>query len=202
MTRLLALVLLLLTAACSPRHRALRRQIDRACETLDARTGVAVRLADGTLLLRGDTLLPMMSLFKFPVALAVLDRAAARRLPLDTPLDVDPEWLDAETYSPLRDSLPPSGGTVPLSELLRYCVSLSDNIACDRLIPSRAERRPSTPTSAGSASTASASWPPSGRCTSTSRTSGSTSPAPRRSARSSNGFWRAEIGRASCRERV
>ena len=74
------------------------------------------------------------SLFKLPVALAVLHRAAEERIPLDTLLDVGPGWLDAGTYSPLRDSLPEEGGRVPLRELLRYCVSLSDNIACDRLL--------------------------------------------------------------------
>lgn len=135
MTRRLALLLAVWCgAACtSPRER-FERRIDRIVAGLDARVGVAVRLPDGGTLLRGDTLLPMLSVFKFPVALAVLRRAADEGIPLDTRLDLGPEWLDRGTYSPLRDSLPPDGGAVPLETLLRYSVSLSDNIACDRLL--------------------------------------------------------------------
>lgn len=133
MTRIPLLLLLLLSAACSSASRTERR-IARATASADARIGVALRLPDGTTILRGDTLLPMLSVFKFPVALAVLHRAAAEGIPLDTPLDLGPEWLDSNTYSPLRDSLPPEGGSVSLAELLRCCVSLSDNIACDRLL--------------------------------------------------------------------
>ena len=124
----------LLATACGPTHRSLGRRIDRTIDGLDARTGVAIRLPDGSTLLRGDTLLPLLSVFKFPVALAALHRAAAERLPLATCLDVGPEWLDPDTYSPLRDSLPPEGGSVPFETLLRCCVSSSDNIACDRLL--------------------------------------------------------------------
>ena len=76
----------------------------------------------------------MLSVFKFPVALAVLDRAVREGIPLSTPVAVGPEWLDSGTYSPMRDSLPPQGGTLPLGRLLAYAVSQSDNIACDRLI--------------------------------------------------------------------
>lgn len=135
MRRLFALLLAVwcATACTSPRER-LERRIDRAVAGMEARVGVAVRLPDGGTIVRNDTLLPLLSVFKFPVALAVLHRAAEERIPLDTLLDVGPEWLDAGTYSPLRDSLPEEGGTVPLGELLRYCVSLSDNIACDRLL--------------------------------------------------------------------
>lgn len=135
MRRLLPLLLAVwCAAACtSPRER-LKRRIDRAVAGMDARVGVAVRLPDGGTVVRNDTLLPLLSVFKFPVALAVLHRAAEERIPLDTLLDVGPEWLDAGTYSPLRDSLPPEGGSVALRELLRYSVSLSDNIACDRLL--------------------------------------------------------------------
>ena len=52
-------------------------------------------------------------------------------MPLSAPFDVGPERLDGNTYSPMRDSLPPEGGTVTLAGLIRYSISLSDNIACD-----------------------------------------------------------------------
>lgn len=120
--------------ACNAPHRDLERALDKALEGHAARVGVAIRTPGGELILRNDTLLPMMSVFKFPAALAALDRAERDATPLATLFRVGPEWLDAGTYSPLRDSLPSGGGEVTLADLLHYSVSLSDNIACDILL--------------------------------------------------------------------
>lgn len=124
---------LLLTACGSPR-RTLDNALDRATEGRSAKVGIAIRTPDGGLILRNDEPLPTMSVFKFPAALAALDRAGREGKPLTTPVQVGPEWLDAGTYSPLRDSLPPEGGEVTLGGLLYYSVSQSDNIACDVLL--------------------------------------------------------------------
>jgi len=43
----------------------------------DAAVGVAILAPDGSRIRCGDRPLPMLSVFKFPVALAVLERAAA-----------------------------------------------------------------------------------------------------------------------------
>ena len=96
--------------------------------------GVAVRTPGGETIARNDTLLPMMSVFKFPVALAVLDRMQREGIPLTQPISITPDLLLPGTYSPMRDSLPAGGGTLTLGQLLRYMVSESDNIACDILL--------------------------------------------------------------------
>ena len=134
MIRTALLLSALLLLSCASPHAQLGRRIDRILAATDARVGVAVIAPDGECLVRCDTMLPMLSVFKFPLALAVLDRAAETGTPLSQPLDVGPEWLDAGTYSPMRDSLPAAGGSVTLSALLHYSTSLSDNIACDRLL--------------------------------------------------------------------
>lgn len=135
--RLLPFLILLVSLV--PGHSALgyerlERKIDRLLRRTDARTGVALLTPGGNLILRNDTLLPMLSLFKVPIALAVLDQAEREGTPLDLPLWVDPEHFDPESYSPMADSLPPEGGFVTLGRLLRYTVSESDNIACDLLL--------------------------------------------------------------------
>lgn len=135
MIRITTLLAAALLAACSTDAlRPLEQQIEAIAAPLDARIGVAIRTPDGAVIARQDTLQPTLSVFKFPLALAVLDRAAATGTPLSQPLDVGPEWMDADTYSPMRDSLPAEGGTMTLAALLRYSTSLSDNIACDRLL--------------------------------------------------------------------
>lgn len=135
MMRLLLFCAGLLLTACGSRTRTLEQDLEQLAASLpEARIGIAIRTPDGETISRQDVPLPLLSVFKFPVALAVLDKADAEGTPLTTPVEVGPEWLDPDTYSPLRDSLPATGGRVTLGELLRYSTSLSDNIACDRLL--------------------------------------------------------------------
>lgn len=128
------LICTLLFAGCSTDTGRLERRIDRIADRCDATIGLAVGTHEGLLLTRNDTLLPMLSIFKFPVALAALHKMECDSTPLTHPVTVGPERLEKHTYSPMRDSLPASGGTVTLGALLRYAVSYSDNIACDLLI--------------------------------------------------------------------
>lgn len=131
----------LLLVSCHPSDNA-RTRFEKRIDSLLAaspaslaRVGFALLTPDREFILRNDTLLPMLSTFKFPVALAVLDRAQREQVDLhQTTLQVAPERLVPDTYSPMRDSLPASGGEVSLERLLRYTVSESDNIACDLLI--------------------------------------------------------------------
>lgn len=135
MRKLTVLLLIALSlTACNAPHRGLEQALDKALEGHAAKVGIAIRTPEGGLILRNDTLLPMMSVFKFPAALAALDRAERDGTSLATKVRVGPEWLDAGTYSPMRDSLPSEGGEVTFADLLRYSVSLSDNIACDLLL--------------------------------------------------------------------
>lgn len=128
------LFLCLFFAACTTPRERFECRLDQLLDGKDARIGMALLTPEGRSIVRNDTLLPMMSVFKFPVALAALDRAEKRGTPLTHPVMVSPEWLDTGTYSPMRDSLPAEGGTVTLGALLRYAVVLSDNIACDLLL--------------------------------------------------------------------
>lgn len=124
----------LLCAACGADRRTLPEAIDRILTGRDAVVGVAVVTPEGDLIVRNDSPLPTASVFKFPAAVAVLRHLEAHGIPLSHRIAIPPERLDTATYSPLRDSLPPSGGALTLRELLRHSVSLSDNIACDLLL--------------------------------------------------------------------
>ena len=131
MKKLLLLCLSVLTASCDT-ATTIRIPAGRNLSGHKAFVRVAVR-TPGETIARNDTLLPMMSVFKFPVALAVLDRMQREGIPLTQPISITPDLLLPGTYSPMRDSLP-AGGTLTLGQLLRYMVSESDNIACDILL--------------------------------------------------------------------
>jgi beta-lactamase class A len=77
---------------------------------------------------------PMQSVFKFPLAIAVLQQAEAGRLSLDQQVRFMTSDRYPGSYSPLQTAHPEANIDVPLRELLRLSVSLSDNIATDILL--------------------------------------------------------------------
>ncbi len=100
-----------------------------------AEVGVAVATdRDETVFIGNDMRYPLMSVFKFHVALAVLDKMDRQDLSPDTLLRIESSQLAPDTYSPLRDRYPDRDISISLAELLRYMISMSDNNACDILI--------------------------------------------------------------------
>jgi beta-lactamase class A len=77
---------------------------------------------------------PMQSVYKLPIAMAVLRDVDAGRLRLAQKIDVRPEDLVPERlHSPLRDANP-RGVTLTIRELLRLLISESDGTASDVLL--------------------------------------------------------------------
>lgn len=77
----------------------------------------------------------MQSVFKLPLALAILHKIEQGTFTLDQPVRFLPEdRFVPHAYSPLQDKYPEAGVDIPLRELLRLSVSLSDNAAADILL--------------------------------------------------------------------
>lgn len=76
---------------------------------------------------------PMLSVYKFPLAIAVLDRVDKGGLSLKQTYHVTKADLLDETWSPLKKKFPEGDVDLTVAELLEYSVSQSDNIACDIL---------------------------------------------------------------------
>ena len=90
-----------------------------------AEVGVAAVLDDGSAFTYGnDMRYPMLSVFKFHLALAVLHRLDSLRQPLTLPLDVSAADLRPDTWSPLRERYPGGGVRLSVAELLRYSVAV------------------------------------------------------------------------------
>jgi beta-lactamase class A len=107
--------------------------------TSDAKGKVAVACAlPGSSLncdLNAHSAPPMQSVFKAPLALAVLHQVELGKLSLDQPIRFLPsDRILPRAYSPLWDKYPQANVDVPLRELLRLAVSLSDNVAADILL--------------------------------------------------------------------
>lgn len=127
-------VCLLLTLPCVQAQDRLTKELDSLLQDKRATVGVAVVL-DGceTFTYNNQLRFPLMSVFKFHQALAVLDYLDREQLPLDTEIFVRKADLLPDTYSPLREARPKGEFKMSVGELLRYSVSESDNNACDIL---------------------------------------------------------------------
>jgi beta-lactamase class A len=79
----------------------------------------------------GDQPCVMQSVFKFPIALAILDRIDKGEFSLKHKIHITPKEMTKGTWSPMRDSFPDGNVNITFEKLLRYMVSQSDNIACD-----------------------------------------------------------------------
>jgi beta-lactamase class A len=129
----------LLTALTAPaamaQDDAPAKRIAAIAAPLKLRVGVGLlMIEDGRAAsFHGDQRFPMQSVFKFPVALAVLSAVDQGRLALKQEIVVSPGDLRPDTWSPLREKYP-RGARLPLADILRYTVAQSDNNGCDILL--------------------------------------------------------------------
>ena len=82
----------------------------------------------------GEKKLPMLSVFKFHIALAVLNKVDQGKLKLDQPIFIKKADLLENTWSPIREKYQNGNIEMPLSELIKYTVAKSDNNGCDLLL--------------------------------------------------------------------
>ncbi|TAJ34445.1 class A beta-lactamase [Bosea sp. (in: a-proteobacteria)] len=82
---------------------------------------------------RGAETFPMQSVFKLPLAVAVLQQVEAGKLRLDQPVSVTRKDLSL-FHSPLARQFKGESATYPVQELIRLAAGMSDNTAADRLM--------------------------------------------------------------------
>lgn len=114
----------------------LRNKINTIISTKNATVGVSLKGIEDkdTLSINGNKAMPMLSVFKFHIALAILNQVDKGKLKLDQKFFIKKEELLPETWSPIREEYPEGNMDLTLDQLLRYTVSHSDNNGCDILI--------------------------------------------------------------------
>ncbi len=114
----------------------LRNKIHEIVSTKNATVGVSLKGIEDkdTLSINGNKNTPLMSVFKFHIALAVLNQVDKGKLKLDQTFFIKKEELLPDTWSPIRDEYPQGNMNLTLDQLLRYTVSHSDNNGCDILL--------------------------------------------------------------------
>jgi beta-lactamase class A len=116
----------------------LRQTINQIIVTKNATVGISIKGIEDkdTLNINGNLEVPMMSVFKFHIALMVLNEVDKGKLSLNQKVFIKKEDLLADTWSPIRDDYPNGNMYLTLDQLLRYTVSHSDNNGCDILLNS------------------------------------------------------------------
>lgn len=129
--------------ACSSRSRYenLQKELSEFVKDKDAKIGVAVIIDDmDTVTVNGNEPSPMLSVYKFPIALALAEQYRNEGKPLVTPVPVFKEDLHPDTYSPMTEKFLSSSiavtDTLKMStlEMLAYMLQQSDNNASDIIL--------------------------------------------------------------------
>lgn len=100
----------------------------------DARIGVAVIInGTDTVSVNGKRDFPMLSVYKFPQAIAVADYCLKHNISLNDTVRISKDEMRPDTWSPMQDKYGRKDISLPLAEVLAYSVKQSDNNACDVL---------------------------------------------------------------------
>jgi len=123
------------TFSQSKNHLLLRQNIEKAITASRAKVGVGIIGLDFTdsLTLNNEHHYPMQSVYKFPLAIAVLHQIDQGRHSLNEKIHITHKSLDTATWSPMLKDFPAQDIDLTLRDLLIYTVSKSDNNACDVL---------------------------------------------------------------------
>ncbi|MBC7555668.1 MAG: class A beta-lactamase, subclass A2 [Chryseobacterium sp.] len=130
------LFLLIFTASCAQNKHNLEAQINKISEGQNAIVAVSVLGIEKPFVLniKGNEHLPMQSIFKFHIALAVLNLVDERKLNLNQKILIKKTDLLENTWSPIREKHPNGNVELTVGEIIKFTVAESDNNGCDLLL--------------------------------------------------------------------
>ncbi len=126
-------VVLLISACAAVYKNSLGARLADMAREADARVGIAV-LRNTQQWTVGNEKQPLLSVFKFFIALKVLNEADNGRIHLKTRLKIDESMADKRLYSPMLEKYTAFPFDVSVAELMEYMISESDNNASDILL--------------------------------------------------------------------
>jgi beta-lactamase class A len=132
-TVLLCLIVITLQQVVA-QPRALRSQLLGITRSVDAQIGIAMLHVEkkDTLTINGRQRFPMQSVFKFHLALAVLNQVDQGNLKLEQTVHLYKDQY-FKTHSPIITTYPEGNVDLSLKELIEFTIIDSDNMGCDLL---------------------------------------------------------------------
>lgn len=120
--------------AQSLKKAQLKKDIESILSKYKAKVGITIHNDDYTdsLTVNAEHHYPFQSVYKFHLAIAVLNQVDLGVLKLDQPITISKAAVTTDLYSPIKDQYP-NGVTLPLSKVIDFTVADSDNVGCDIL---------------------------------------------------------------------
>ncbi|MCS4301085.1 class A beta-lactamase [Chryseobacterium sp. BIGb0232] len=116
----------------------LKKTLESIITNKKADIGVAVLATDSPkkeiVEINGNKLFPMLSTFKFHIALAILNKVEKGDLSLQQKIYIKKEELLEDTYSPFKEKYPEGNMELTLEECIKWMVAQSDNNLTDILL--------------------------------------------------------------------
>jgi beta-lactamase class A len=113
----------------------LKKKLEALLANHSSKIGIGIiHIESGqSLSLNNDHHYPMQSVYKFPLALCVLNSIDKKKFTLHQSVHIRKEDLSKNTWSPLMVEHPELNFDLSISEILAYTISKSDNNTCDIL---------------------------------------------------------------------
>ena len=136
MKNVLFFFLIIFATSCAQNKPDLETQIHKITAGKSATVGVSVLGIEKPFELNSncEKYLPMQSVFKFHIALAILNLVDEGKLRLNQTILIKKTDLLENTWSPIREKYPNGNVKLSLAEIIKYTVAQSDNNGCDLLL--------------------------------------------------------------------
>jgi beta-lactamase class A len=124
------------TKADNTQNQDLQNQIEQMAGAAKGRVGATATVLETgeSVSLNGSGQFPMQSVYKLPIAMAVLKEVDAGKIKLDQKVPVKKsDFVRVGQRSPIRDKYP-NGAELSVNELLQFSISESDGTASDVLL--------------------------------------------------------------------
>lgn len=114
----------------------LRAKMEQFAKNVNGQVGVSGLVIEtgASISFNGDKRFPMQSVYKFPIAMAVLYKVDKGEFSLNDTIKIHKtEYIPKNGHSPIRDEFP-NGTNLTIRDLLKYNIQESDGTACDVLL--------------------------------------------------------------------
>ena len=132
----LSFLLVLISISSFSQISTIKDKINNVINNKNAGIGVAILdlNSNESVVINGEEHFPMQSVFKFPIALKVLNDVDNDKIKLSDSIFISSAELQKKTWSPIQEKYPNGNIKMALSDIIYYMVAISGNIGCDVIL--------------------------------------------------------------------
>lgn len=131
------LVIFLIINSCATKNNEneLKNKIEKIISTENGDFGVSIIDENNNIFeINGKKHYPLLSTFKFPIALTILHKVEKRELSMQQQIFIKKEELLENTWSPFKEKHPDGNISISLEEAINWMIVYSDNNLTDILL--------------------------------------------------------------------